>query len=70
MPNVEDLKFSALNFDNKCKHLKDNDKEHTTEAKQHILDLIIYCRKIRPHVYFHKQQIQSLNETAHHILKN
>ena len=29
-----------------------------------------YCSKIRPHVYFYKQQIKYLNKTAHHTLKN
>ena len=70
LPTVEDLKFSTLNFNTNCEYLKGNNKEHSAEGKQHILDLITYCRKIRPHVYFYKQQIASLNETAHHILKN
>ena len=30
----------------------------------------MYCRKIRPYEYFYKQQIASLNQTGHHILKN
>ena len=50
LPTIKDLKFSILNFDSNCEHLKKNDKEYTAEAKQHILDLITYCRKIRPHV--------------------
>ena len=70
LPTVEDLKFSTLYFDNNCEYLKENDKGHNAEAKQHILDLITYCRKMRPRVYLYKQQIKSLNETAHHILKN
>ena len=44
--------------------------EHNSEAKEHILDLITYCRKIKPYVYFYKQQIIYLNQTAQHILKN
>ena len=46
------------------------EKEHNSEAKEHILDLTTYCRKIKPYVYFYKQQIAPLNQTAHHILKN
>ena len=31
---------------------------------------MIYCRKIRLYAYYYKQKIRSLNDTAHHILKN
>ena len=54
---VKDLKLLTLNFDSKCEHLKEHDKEHSAEAKQHILDLTTYCRQILPHMYFYKQQI-------------
>ena len=42
----------------------------TAEDKKYILDLIAYCRKIKPHVDYYKQQIKSYNDTSHHILKN
>ena len=45
-PTIEDLKFLTLNFDSNCEYLKKTDKEHTAEAKQHILDLTTYCRKL------------------------
>ena len=70
MPTAKDLKFSTLNFNKDCYYLGDIKEEQTEEAKQHILDLITYCRKIGPHVYFYKHQIKSLNKTAHHILIN
>ena len=70
LPTAEDLKFSKLNFDQDSEYLRDTKDEQTEEAKQHISDLITYCRKIGLHIYFYKQQIKSLNETAHHILKN
>ena len=38
--------------------------------EKHILDLIEYCRKIKPYVYFYKWHIKSSNETAHNILEN
>ena len=50
--------------------LQEKDKEHYSEAREHILDPTTYCRKIKPYVYFYKQQTMSLNQTAHHILKN
>ena len=50
--------------------MRKRDKGHNHRIEQCILDLIVYCRKIKPYVYFYKQQIKSLNETAHDILKN
>ena len=70
LPTIEDFKLSSLNFDNNCEYLREKDKEQTEEGKQHVSDLVTYCRKIGPHIYFYKQQIKSLNERAHQILKN
>ena len=42
----------------------------TAEDKKYILDLLAYCRKIKPYVDYYKQQIKSYNDTVHHILKN
>ena len=70
LPTTDDLKFSALDFNKYCKYLRDKGENETEEAKHHISSLITYCRKIGLYVYFYKQQIKSLNETAHHILKN
>ena len=70
LPTTDDLKFSALNFDKDCKYLRDTSKILTEEAKQNVSSIITYGRNIGPYVYFNKQQIQFLNETAHHVLKN
>ena len=51
LPTVEDLKFSTLNFNSNCKYLREYDKEHNAETRQHILDLVTYHRKIRLHIY-------------------
>ena len=40
LPTVEDLKFSTLNFNSNCEHLKECDGEQTTEAKQHVINLV------------------------------
>ena len=69
LPTVEDLKFVTLNFDDKCEYLQENKGQHTGE-KRYILDLITYCRKIRPFVYYYKKQITYPNHTAHDILQN
>ena len=69
LPTIRDLKFSTLNFDDKCEYLQGKERKHSAEAKEHILDLMTYYKKIKPYVYFYKQQIMSLNETVHHILK-
>ena len=54
LPTVKDLKFSTLNFNAKCDYLQEKEKEHSSKAKEHITDLITYCRKIKPYVYFYK----------------
>ena len=50
--------------------MRDTKEEQTEEAKQYVLDLITYCRKIVSHRQFYKCQIISLKETTHHILGN
>ena len=40
------------------------------QKQNDVRDLVTYCRKNRPHIHFYKQQIKSLDETAHQILKN
>ena len=42
----------------------------TNEAKEHILDLIQYCRKIRPVLQYYRDQTDSFNHSMHNILKN
>ena len=37
---------------------------------KNISDLIIYCRKIIPFMYYYREQIFSFNHTAHNILTN
>ena len=69
LPSIKDLKFSNLNYDDRCAHLQEKNG-CTAEAKEYILDLISYCRKIRPYVHKSKQQIKSLNDAVYHILKN
>ena len=68
-PSIEDLKFSTLNFNDKCEYLWEN-KGQKSDVKQYILDLITYCKKIRPFVYYFKKQITSLNYAVHGILQN
>ena len=45
-------------------------KECTKESKEHILDLITYCRKIRPFALYYNDQTNSFNHTAQNIWKN
>ena len=53
LPTSNDLKFSKIKYNKKCEHLQ-NDKGCNNEAKDHILDLITYYRKIRPFVQYYK----------------
>ena len=68
-PAVKDLEFSTLKFDDKCECLQENKGKHS-EENQYILDLIMYCRKIRQFVYYYKKHTTSFNHMAHDILQN
>ena len=69
LPSIKDLKFSKLNYDGTCAYL--NEKGiGTAENKNYILDLLAYCKKIKPYLDYYKRQIDSYNNTVHHILKN
>ena len=70
LPNAEDFKFSTFNFDKNCEYLKDKNEKQTAETRQHVTDFITHCKKIGPHIFFYKQQIKSVTETEHHILRN
>ena len=48
----------------------DNKNIHNAEMKKHILDLIMFCKKIGPFVIYYKRLIKSYNNTAHNILVN
>ena len=67
LPSIGDLKFSALNYDNTCAYL-DNRNMHDRESKKHMLDLMTFCKKIKPFVLYYKRLITSYNNTAHNIL--
>ena len=70
LPTANDINFSKLKFDGDCEYLRKRDKGHNARIEKCISDLIVYCRKIKPYIYFYKQKIKSLNDTAHDILKN
>ena len=69
LPSIKDLKFSKLNYNSTCAYLQEK-YGCTAETKKYILDLLAYCRKIKPYVDHYKQQIKSYTDTVHHILKN
>ena len=69
LPTIDNLKFSTIKYDEKCEYLQKKGKGHTTEAKELILDLVTYCRNIRPFVHYYRDQTDSFNYTAHNILK-
>ena len=69
LSSIGDLNFSKLNYDYTCAYL-DNKNICDTETKKHMLDLMMFCKKIEPFVIYYKRLIKSYNETAHNILKN
>ena len=68
LPTIDDLKFSTIKCDEKCEYLK-KEEGCTDKVKEHILDLIMYCRKIRPFLHYYRDQAYSSNHTAYNILK-
>ena len=69
LPTIKDLKFSKLKYDNTCASL-DEKNSRNAETKKYTLDLLEFCKKIEPYVHYYRSQIESYNNTAHHILKN
>ena len=68
LTSIKDLKFSKLNYDSTCAYL-DEKNGHNAKTKKHTLDLLAYCKKIEPYLFYYKKQIKSYNETVHHIPK-
>ena len=64
LPTINDLKFSTIKYDEKCEYLQE-EKGCSSKAKQYILDLITYCRKVRPFIHHYREQITYFNCTVH-----
>ena len=69
LPSIGDLNFFKLNYDNTCAYL-DNKNMCDTESKKHMLDLMMFCKKIETFVLYYKRLIKSYNNTAHNMLEN
>ena len=41
-----------------------------TDSKNHMLDLMTFCKKIKPFVLHYKRLIKSYNNAAHNIFEN
>ena len=52
LPSADDINFSRLKFDDDCEYLRKRDKGHNHRIEQCITELIVYCSKIKPYVYF------------------
>ena len=70
LPTTSDMNLLKFNFKGGCEYLRIRGSGHNHGKEKCILDLIEYCRKIKPCVYFYKGQIKSLKETAWNILEN
>ena len=69
LPLIGDLDFSTLTYDNTCAYL-DNKHICNAESKEHMLDLMTFCKKIEPFVNYYKRLITSYINTAHSILEH
>ena len=56
-----------MNYDNTCAYL-DNKNMHNSASKKHLLDHMMFCKKIEPFVLYYERLITSYNNTAHNIL--
>ena len=54
------MKHAYLTEENGCDH----------NSKEYITDLLLYCKKIVPFIYYYRKQFFSYNCTAYHILMN
>ena len=45
------------------------DSIYNANTKKYLLDLLAFCKKIKPYVTYFKRQIKSYNNTSHNILK-
>ena len=55
LPTANDTIFSKLKLGDDCEYLQKRDKGHSYRIEKCISDLIVYCRKIKPYVFFYKQ---------------
>ena len=55
LPSIGDLNFSKLNYDNTCAYLDNTNISHDTDSKKHMLDLMMFCKKIEPFVLYYKR---------------
>ena len=69
LPSIGDLNFSKLNYNNIFAYL-DNTNLCDTDSKKGMLDLMTFCKKIKPFVLYYKRLIKSYTNTAHNILEN
>ena len=61
LPTIEDLKILKTQFQEKIVHIyRKMIKNTPKKLYSTFLDLITYCRNIKPHMNFFKQQIKSL----------
>ena len=69
LPSIGDLNCLELNYDDTCAYL-DNKNICDMDTKKHMLDLIMFFKKIEPFVIYYKKLIKSYYNTDHNILKN
>ena len=67
--SIGDLNFSTLNYDSRCTYL-DNKNMYNTESKKHMLDLMTFCKMIKPFVFYYQRLIKSYNNMTPSILDN
>ena len=67
LPMIGYLKFSKLDFDDTCAYIE-NEYAQNTKSRKYMLELKVFCNKVRPFVTYYDKLINSYNNTVHNIL--
>ena len=67
LPSMGDIKFSNLKFDDSCAYMN---KKYTPnmDSSKYLMELKMYCNKIKPFVSYYSKLIKSYNNTVYNIL--
>ena len=64
---IEDLKFTIIQFDSSCKYLGTG-RDKSNYPSNYIPNLTAYCKKIVPFVNFYKKKVDFYNYITYEIL--
>ena len=70
IPKVSDLNLTVFQFDYKCSHVANIEKDTKFKIQSTIKDMFkVYCRNIIPYMYLYKHQVEYYEKTVYNILE-